>query len=189
MRVQGNTIQYGSEDFLRMEEAGLGVSHQVGFVLVAGGLGERLGYNGIKISLSPEITTGRCYIQLYIESILALQREASRRTGTDVVIPFAIMTSGDTHARTAKLLADSSNFGMVADQITLLQQEKVASLADEDAHLVADKEDPYKLETKPHGYVGGGRALRSTRTTRRAAPRQPLSSPPLPTYILRARFI
>jgi len=148
----GNTIQYGSEDFLRMEEAGLGVSHQVGFVLVAGGLGERLGYNGIKISLSPEITTGRCYIQLYIESILALQREASRRTGTDVVIPFAIMTSGDTHARTAKLLADSSNFGMVADQITLLQQEKVASLADEDAHLVADKEDPYKLETKPHGH-------------------------------------
>ena len=30
----------------------------VGFVLVAGGLGERLGYNGIKIGLPTEMSTG-----------------------------------------------------------------------------------------------------------------------------------
>ena len=42
-------------------------------MLLAGGLGERLGYNGIKIALPAEITTGRCYLQYYIDSLLALQ--------------------------------------------------------------------------------------------------------------------
>ena len=37
------------------------------FVLVAGGLGERLGYGGIKVALPSEITTGKCYLALYIE--------------------------------------------------------------------------------------------------------------------------
>jgi hypothetical protein len=42
-------------------------------VLLAGGLGERLGYCGIKLALPAEITTGRCYLQYYIDSLLALQ--------------------------------------------------------------------------------------------------------------------
>jgi UDP-sugar pyrophosphorylase len=32
------------------------------FVLVAGGLGERLGYNGIKVELPSEITTETSYV-------------------------------------------------------------------------------------------------------------------------------
>ncbi len=43
------------------------------FVLVAGGLGERLEYPGIKVALPSDITTGTCYLQLYINHILALQ--------------------------------------------------------------------------------------------------------------------
>lgn len=58
---------------------------------------------------------------MYIESILALQAKA----GGNAQLPLAIMTSGDTHAKTEKLLQDNAYFGMQPGQITLLKQEKV----------------------------------------------------------------
>ena len=50
-----------------------------GFVLVAGGLGERLGYNGIKVSLPTEILSDLSYLGFYVKKILAIQ------VGFDVV--------------------------------------------------------------------------------------------------------
>ena len=44
-----------------------------GFVLVAGGLGERLGFNGIKVSLPTEILTELSFLGFYIKRILAIQ--------------------------------------------------------------------------------------------------------------------
>lgn len=44
-----------------------------GFVLVAGGLGERLGYGDIKLRLPSESCTMTTYLQLYIGQILHLQ--------------------------------------------------------------------------------------------------------------------
>ncbi len=44
-----------------------------GFVLVAGGLGERLGYGDIKLRLPSETCTMTTYLQLYIGQILHLQ--------------------------------------------------------------------------------------------------------------------
>jgi len=42
------------------------------FVLVAGGLGERLGYSDIKVSLPVEITTKTTYLSYYLEYIRAI---------------------------------------------------------------------------------------------------------------------
>lgn len=58
---------------------------------------------------------------MYIESILALQAKA----GGNAQLPLAIMTSGDTHERTLKLLEKENYFGMQPAQVTLLKQEKV----------------------------------------------------------------
>lgn len=88
------------------------------FVLVAGGLGERLGYSGIKIAISTEITTRTSYIELYISNILSLQT-ISRREYPECVIPLVIMTSDDTHAATVALLRAHNNFGMRHDQVQL----------------------------------------------------------------------
>ena len=60
-------------------------------------------------------------VQVYIESILALQAKA----GGSAQLPLAIMTSGDTHDRTAALLEHHAYFGMQPGQVTLLKQEKV----------------------------------------------------------------
>jgi UDP-sugar pyrophosphorylase len=41
------------------------------FVLVAGGLGERLGFSGIKVALPTELVTGTTYIQYYLKYLEA----------------------------------------------------------------------------------------------------------------------
>lgn len=46
---------------------------KTGFVLVAGGLGERLGYNNIKVRLPVETYTMLSYLGYYIQKILAIQ--------------------------------------------------------------------------------------------------------------------
>lgn len=42
-------MTFGDENFTKFENAGVREARKAAFVLVAGGLGERLGYNGIKV--------------------------------------------------------------------------------------------------------------------------------------------
>ena len=62
------------------------------------------------------------------------------------------MTSDDTHARTVALLEKHGNFSAAAGQITIIKQEKVAALVDNDAHIALEEGDAYTIETKPHGH-------------------------------------
>ena len=149
---EGVSLEFGGESFLEHEAAGIDELDGLCFVLVAGGLGERLGYSGIKVALPCEITSGVSFLETYIRSILALQRKASRLKGKDVALPLAIMVSDDTARRTEEFLEANGNFGMAAGQITLLKQEKVPCVADNDAQLALDPKDPFQILTKPHGH-------------------------------------
>jgi len=62
--------------------------------LVAGGLGERLGYPGIKVSIPFELLTRKRFMSYYCDYILAYQEKFCDK---GVKIPLAIMTSDDTH--------------------------------------------------------------------------------------------
>lgn len=57
---QGVYLQPGEASFDEFEEAGLDELAKTGFVLIAGGLGERLGFSSIKISL-PVVTINEDY--------------------------------------------------------------------------------------------------------------------------------
>eukprot|EP00884_Botryococcus_braunii_P012727 jgi/Botrbrau1/21455/Bobra.0216s0063.1 len=69
----GEKLDYGSEEFQILENIGITEAAQSAFVLVAGGLGERLGYSGIKVALPTDLARGACFLQVYVESILAIQ--------------------------------------------------------------------------------------------------------------------
>ena len=99
-------IKVGNQEFYELEKLGFNELRTSVFVLVAGGLGERLGYKGIKIGLQTELLTLRTYIELYIESILAYENRVRKieKVSLDWFIPFCIMTSEDTHEGTIALL-------------------------------------------------------------------------------------
>ncbi len=146
---EGISLDFGGTAFQDMEIKGIEQAEQCAFVLVAGGLGERLGYSGIKVALPVDLSSNMCFLQLYIESILSLQQKARKKNPTRK-LPLAIMTSGDTHDRTEKLLHDNQYFGMDEDQVVLMKQEKVACLSDSNATLAM--EDDFSIQTKPHGH-------------------------------------
>ena len=61
---KGEAFEVGTDAFLKSEELGLKEVGKCGFILVAGGLGERLGYGDIKVSFCwPGLTT-RTLLQL-----------------------------------------------------------------------------------------------------------------------------
>lgn len=150
----GEVLTFGDGDFVEFEETGIKEVRKAAFVLVAGGLGERLGYNGIKVALPRETVTGTSFLQHYIECILALQEASSSlaKGENQTKIPFVIMTSDDTHSRTLELLELNSYFGMEPTQVKLLKQEKVACLDDNEARLAVDPHSKYRIQTKPHGH-------------------------------------
>ncbi|KAL1508677.1 hypothetical protein AB1Y20_004772 [Prymnesium parvum] len=148
----GTSLEFASPVYTEHEAIGESEIGGCGFVLVAGGLGERLGFSGIKVALPYQITTEEPYLKLYISSILALQQRATELTGKEVELPLAIMVSEDTAAGTEELLKTNGFFGMKASQVTLLKQEKVPCLSDNEARLSIDPKDPFRLLTKPHGH-------------------------------------
>ena len=75
----GAWLPYASNEFLEHEKFGLGELDGCCFVLVAGGLGERLGFSGVKFELPSEVSTGDCVLQVYANYILAVQRLATER--------------------------------------------------------------------------------------------------------------
>ena len=124
------------------------------FVMVAGGLGERLGYPSIKIGIQTDLITLRPFIQVYIDIIKAYEDRAHKTHQSldkNWFIPLCIMTSGDTHDRTVQLLEENDNFGLKKNQIVLVKQEKCPAILDNECHLSL-KKDTFEIETKPHGH-------------------------------------
>lgn len=133
-----------------------------GFVLVAGGLGERLGYHGIKVELPSQTITNASYLELYCQQILHMQR---RYASPGAMLPLAIMVSDDTMVKTKKLLDTNNYFGLLPGQITLLKQGKVPALLSNDALIALSS--PYVIEAKPHGHGDVHSLMHSTGTAKR----------------------
>eukprot|EP00981_Chlorochromonas_danica_P008240 scaffold2066_cov229-Ochromonas_danica.AAC.24 len=143
----GVTLTPFSDEFDRFELCGLPYVGTCGFVLVAGGLGERLGYSGVKIGLPVETVTHTSYLQLYASQILAMEK---RYALPGKRLPLAIMVSADTHLKTEELLRQNHFFGLHPDQVTLLKQGLVPALSSNDARIALSS--PYEVEVKPHGH-------------------------------------
>jgi UDP-sugar pyrophosphorylase len=157
---EGESLTFDHQDtssrtgmtFSEAEQLGIQHISGVAFVLVAGGLGERLGYSGIKLSLEANLCSNKSYLEVYIKYIQAMQYLAQQQApeGTTVRTPLVIMTSGDTDSQTRQLLKDNNNFGH--DDITIVTQDKVAALKDGAAGLALEDDDRWTIQTKPHGH-------------------------------------
>ena len=147
---QGENVIFGDTNFMELENIGMEQLRYTAFVLVAGGLGERLGYKGIKIgipvcSILPDMT----FISYYISTLLAIQERASMIDPT-IKVPLCIMTSDDTHAATLELLEKHNYYGMNKDNVTIVKQEKVPAMTNVNAQFELTKN--FEIVTKPHGH-------------------------------------
>ena len=113
----GRSLEPGTDECCAAEAVGLEAAVGLGFVLLAGGLGERLGFSGTKLALPSEIATGMTVLGLYCAHILSLQAVLTARLGRAVRLPLAIMTSEDTHAHVLALLQANGHFGLQASQV------------------------------------------------------------------------
>lgn len=143
------------------EAAGLAAFAHTAVVLVAGGLGERLGYHGIKLDIPVETVESTSYLAHYASFLAA----AGRRLGCQ--IPLVIMVSRDTDAGTRASLESHGHFGLDPAQVTILRQELVPALSDTQARLALDGK--YRLALKPHGHGDIHMLLHTSGAARRLA--------------------
>lgn len=129
-------------EYEELEETARSRLGEVGIVLVAGGLGERLGSKQIKVSIECDLITGTSFMELY----LGYLRHFGQLTGKKMHL--FVMTSEDTHAKTVEFLSKFSYQDYVDLHIEM--QDKVPSLADLDANL--DVNEEWVMQTKPHGH-------------------------------------
>ena len=149
----GFDIKVGSDQFYELDKLGFSEIENTVFVLVAGGLGERLGYPDIKIGIETDLITKRKFIEIYIEFIKAFEDriKKNKKMEENWFIPLCIMTSDDTHKKTVELLEKYKNFGLKENQISIVKQEKCPAIIDNECHLALMK-DKLLIETKPHGH-------------------------------------
>lgn len=134
------------EQYDHYEKIGADHFDKTAFVLVAGGLGERLGYTGIKLDIPVEVTETTAYLKHYAFNLKAMES----RMATPRPVPFVIMTSEDTNAKTVASLEDNGYFGLKKEQVHILKQELVPAIADNDGSLAL--KEKYELILKPHGH-------------------------------------
>jgi len=140
----------GGEAYLAYEGIGSREVAHCCFVIPAGGLGERLGFSGVKFALPADITSECCVLGVYAAYIRAFERMAAARGHGACRLPLVIMASSDTYDGIFRLLDDNEYFGLAPTQVQVLLQGKVAALADSAGKLAMAA--PYRIATKPHGH-------------------------------------
>ena len=120
---------------------------QVGCLVVAGGQGSRLRFDGPKGMFPVTVIQHKSLFQLLAEKVLAAGKEAQR------ALPLAIMTSPSNHEETIHFFSAHRYFGLQEEQVTFFSQGELP-LLDRQGNLIL--ESPGKIA---EGAEGNGTAL------------------------------
>ncbi len=119
-------------------------------VIVAGGQGTRLGFDGPKGCYPIGPVTDRSLFEIHCEKVAALGRRYGRTP------PLYVMTSDDNHAATEGFFAEHGRFGL--EHVRLFRQGTMPAVdADSGRVLLAA---PDRVALSPDGHGGTLRALR-----------------------------
>ncbi|KAA3485012.1 UDP-sugar pyrophosphorylase-like [Gossypium australe] len=144
----GEVLSLGDDNFIKFEDVGVKEAKNAAFVLIAGGLGERLGYNGRWHFLQRPQLEHVSYNSTLSPFLFFRKLEV----GSHKEIPFVIMTSDDIRVCFLSLMCGWRKLLLGALPPCICLQEKVACLDDSDARLTLDPPNKYKIQTKPHGH-------------------------------------
>lgn len=118
---------------------------KIGAVLLAGGMGTRLGSDDPKGMYNIGITKTVYIFQRLIENLLDVVREA------ESWIPLYVMTSDKNHEATTTFLKEHDYFGYNSEYVTFFMQD-MAPACDYNGKVYMEK--PWKMSTSPNGNGG-----------------------------------
>lgn len=143
----------GAEEEARARGAELLRAGRVGFVLVAGGQGSRLGFDGPKGAFEIGPVTAKTLFEWHAARIIAAgERHRFRPT-------WYVMTSRANDAATREVFAGHGHFGFPEEDLVFFSQEMIPALDLEGRIVLAA---PGKLFLAPNGHGGTLAALRSS---------------------------
>ena len=118
---------------------------EVAAVLLAGGMGTRLGSDDPKGMYDIGIT-GHVYIfQRLVENLMEVVKQ------TDAYIPLYVMTSDKNHEKTVAFFKEHNYFGYNSDYVAFFKQS-MAPATDYEGHIYLEAKD--RISTSPNGNAG-----------------------------------
>ena len=126
---------------------------KVGAVLLAGGMGTRLGSDDPKCMYDIGVTRHVYIMQRLIENLMDVVREAG------VMVPLFIMTSDKNHEKTVNFMKEKQYFGYDPDMVVFFKQDMAPAVDYNDKVFMEDKD---KIATSPNGNGGWFLSMRNT---------------------------
>lgn len=115
---------------------------KVGCLVIAGGQGTRLRYEGPKGCYPVSVIKNKSLFQLLAEKTLAASNQAS------IPLPLAVMTSSQNHKQTLNLFKEHNYFGLNPNQVSFFKQGTLP-LLNHDENLFLKK--TYQISEGPDG--------------------------------------
>ena len=144
MRLDGSGVSFSTAD-ARAKGAEILRAGQVGMILVAGGLGTRLGLDQPKGLLPLGPLSNRTLFQILLENLLAVRR----RYG--VSIPLYVMTSPATDTVTRDYLTANNWFGLPAADCRIFCQSTMWAVDEKFERILLESPDSLFLGPDGHG--------------------------------------
>jgi len=144
MRLDGSGVSF-SRQAARAKGEEILRAGQVGMILVAGGLGTRLGFDQPKGLLPLAPLSNRTLFQILLENLLAVRR----RFG--VSIPLYVMTSPATDQVTREYLNEHRWFGLPAEDCRIFCQATMWAVDDRFERILLESPDSLFLGPDGHG--------------------------------------
>jgi UDP-N-acetylglucosamine/UDP-N-acetylgalactosamine diphosphorylase len=144
MRLDGSGVPF-TKQAARARGAQLLSAGQVGLILVAGGLGTRLGFDQPKGMFPVGPLSGRTLFQILFEKLQAVARRYRVR------IPLYVMTSPATDAPTRRFLDDHDWFGLPPDDRHVFCQATMWAVDDPFERILLAAPDSLFLGPDGHG--------------------------------------
>lgn len=118
---------------------------KVGAVMLAGGMGTRLGSDAPKGIYDIGLTKEVFIFQRLVENLMDVVQQAG------AWVPLYVMTSDKNHEATTSFFREKNFFGYDADYVTFFKQDMAPA---SDYHGKVYMEEKYKMATSPNGNAG-----------------------------------